>query len=206
MTSQGADFERDEPRGACVAMLLLEAHCSAAGATGLVVALSGGADSVTGLLRAIGALGTGFRGLPTRAVRTVDHGPSSAAPEFRAACGRVCADLGVPLTVIEVEVDDSPSGVSIEAAAGTSAVPSALAAELRSGECLLTAHRDRRPVPRPLLLAGDAREPSSRACLAMPGLPSAGQGLARASGARRVAGGAAPRAARGGRRIRPRIR
>jgi tRNA(Ile)-lysidine synthase len=116
----------------------LEAHVPA-GTTGLVVALSGGADSVS-LLRSIGSLGSTFRGLSTRAVH-IDHGLSPAAPEFRAACARLCANLGVPLTIIEVEVDASP-GVSIEAAA-RDARYLALAAELRNGECLLTAHHDR---------------------------------------------------------------
>src|SRR5579871_4545587 len=116
----------------------LEAHVPA-GATGLVVALSGGADS-SSLLRAVLALETAFRGLPTRAVH-IDHGLSPAAPEFRTACSRLCADLGVPLTVIAVEVDASP-GLSIEAAA-RDARYAALAGELRNGECLLTAHHDR---------------------------------------------------------------
>ncbi|HEX3848938.1 MAG TPA: tRNA lysidine(34) synthetase TilS [Steroidobacteraceae bacterium] len=109
------------------------------GATGLVVALSGGADS-SSLLRALVALGTGFRGLSTRAVH-IDHGLSPAASEFRAVCARLCAEVGVSLTIVTVEVDTSP-GVSIEAAA-RDARYAALAAELGNGECLLTAHHDR---------------------------------------------------------------
>jgi tRNA(Ile)-lysidine synthase TilS/MesJ len=59
---------------------VLEAH-TPAGATGLVVALSGGADS-SSLLAATAALGTTFRGLRLRAVH-VDHGLQSAAAAFR---------------------------------------------------------------------------------------------------------------------------
>src|SRR5882762_10683728 len=50
---------------------VLDAH-TPAGATGLVVALSGGADSA-GLLAAASAMGLGVRGLPLRAGR-VDRG------------------------------------------------------------------------------------------------------------------------------------
>src|ERR1700723_119013 len=107
-----------------------------AGATGLVVALSGGADSAS-LLAAAASLGTNFRGLPLRAVH-VDHGLQAAAAAFREACAALCASLGVPLTVISVEVR-TPPGASSEAAAGDARY-AALAAELKPGECLLTAH------------------------------------------------------------------
>src|SRR5580658_8806598 len=72
-----------------------------AGATGLAVALSGGADSA-GLLMAIARLGGAFRGLPLRAVH-VDHGLQPAARCF-------------PLAVISVAVE-TESGASLEAAA-----------------------------------------------------------------------------------------
>ena len=113
----------------------LDAHAPA-GATGLVVALSGGADSAS-LLAAAASLGTNFRGLPLRAVH-VDHGLQAAAAAFREACAALCASLSVPLTVISVEVRTPPGG-SLEAAA-RDARYAALAAELRPRECLLTAH------------------------------------------------------------------
>jgi tRNA(Ile)-lysidine synthase len=114
---------------------VLDAHAPA-GATGLVVALSGGADSA-GLLFAAARLEGSFRGLPVRAVH-VDHGLQSAAPAFREACAAWCGKLNIPLTVISVIVD-MPPGASIEAAA-RDARYAAIGAELRPGECLLTAH------------------------------------------------------------------
>jgi tRNA(Ile)-lysidine synthase len=105
-------------------------------ASGLVVALSGGADSAA-LLLAATALGSSFRGLPLRAVH-VDHGLQAAAAEFRDACVTLCRGLGVPLTVIAVTVH-SPRGASVEAAA-RDARYAALAQDLKPGECLLTAH------------------------------------------------------------------
>jgi tRNA(Ile)-lysidine synthase len=106
------------------------------GVTGLVVALSGGADS-SALLSAA-AVEPRFRGLPLRAVH-VDHGLQAAAAEFRAVCSRLCSHLGVPLELIRVEVQ-SAAGLSLEAAA-RDARYAALAAEIRPGECLLTAHQ-----------------------------------------------------------------
>lgn len=114
---------------------VLEAHAPA-GATGLVIAISGGADSAC-LLAAAAQMGATFRGLPVRAVH-VDHGLQAAAAEFRHTCTTLCAQLQTPLTVISVVVD-SPAGVSIEAAA-RDARYAALAAELAGGECLMTAH------------------------------------------------------------------
>jgi tRNA(Ile)-lysidine synthase len=114
---------------------VLDAHAPRQ-ATGLVVALSGGADSA-GLLIAAHDLGTGFRGLGLRAVH-VDHGLQAAAASFREACAALCAALGVPLTVIPVSVQ-TPPGASVEAAA-RDARYAALARELKAGECLLTAH------------------------------------------------------------------
>jgi tRNA(Ile)-lysidine synthase len=114
---------------------VLAAHIPA-GATGLVVALSGGADSVS-LLAAAAALGAGFRGLGLRAVH-VDHGLQTAAAAFRETCAAVCTGLGVPLAVIPATVR-TPPGASLEAAA-RDARYAALAAELKPGECLLTAH------------------------------------------------------------------
>ncbi len=106
------------------------------GATGLAIALSGGADSAALLLAASG-LGESLRGLRLRAVH-VDHGMQAAAASFREACAALCTPLQIPLTVIAVAVE-APPGVSLEAAA-REARYAALAAELRPGECLLTAH------------------------------------------------------------------
>jgi tRNA(Ile)-lysidine synthase len=111
--------------------------CVPEGARGLVVALSGGADSAA-LLEGLAALGAGgFRGLPLRAVH-IDHGLQAAASEFREACKNLCEHLGVPLGLIRVEVQCA-AGLSIEAAA-RDARYAALAAQLQPLECLLTAH------------------------------------------------------------------
>lgn len=114
---------------------VLEA-CVPAGATGLMVAVSGGGDSAS-LLIAVAALGAVFRSLPVRAVH-VDHGLQAAAGHFRDSCAALCGRLNVPLTIIPVVVE-LPAGVSVEAAA-RDARYAALAAELRPGECVLTAH------------------------------------------------------------------
>jgi tRNA(Ile)-lysidine synthase len=114
---------------------VLEAH-TPAGATGLVVALSGGADSAS-LLAAAAALGATFRGLPLRAVH-VDHGLQSAAASFREVCAALCRRLDIRLAVIPITVQTPPCA-SIEAAARVSRY-AALELELEPGECLLTAH------------------------------------------------------------------
>jgi tRNA(Ile)-lysidine synthase len=114
---------------------VLDAH-TPAGATGLAVALSGGADSASLLIAASG-LGRSFRGLGVRAVH-VDHGLQPAAHGFRQVCADLCKELGIPLAVISAGVQ-TPPGASIEAAA-RDARYAALQAELRPGECLLTAH------------------------------------------------------------------
>jgi tRNA(Ile)-lysidine synthase len=114
---------------------VLGAH-TPAGATGFVVALSGGADSAS-LLAAACALGSGVRALPVRAVH-IDHGLQTAAASFRESCAALCAGLNIPLAVIPIKVE-TPPGASIEAAA-RDARYAALAQALRPGECLLTAH------------------------------------------------------------------
>ncbi|MDB6097313.1 MAG: tilS, partial [Gammaproteobacteria bacterium] len=73
------------------------------GCAGLVVALSGGADSSV-LLAATAAVGQGFRGLPLRAVH-IDHGLQASAAKFRDVSQNLCEHLGVPLTIIRVEVE-----------------------------------------------------------------------------------------------------
>src|SRR5271170_6560439 len=62
-------------------------------ARGLVVALSGGADSAA-LLAAAAAAAADFRDLPLRALH-IDHGLQAAAAEFRVVCARLCERLGV---------------------------------------------------------------------------------------------------------------
>jgi tRNA(Ile)-lysidine synthase len=113
--------------------------CLPAGATGLMVALSGGADSCA-LLAAAAQLRDERAGLPLRAVH-IDHGLQSAAAAFRTTCAAVCERLRVPLRVIAVEVALS-AGSSLEAAA-RDARYAALAAQLAPGEVLLTAHHAR---------------------------------------------------------------
>jgi tRNA(Ile)-lysidine synthase len=113
----------------------LDAHAPP-GATGLVVALSGGADSA-GLLTAAALLRPGFRALSLRAVH-IDHGLQPAAASFRESCAALCTKFNIPLTVLPVDVHLAP-GISLEAAA-RDARYAALALELRPGECLLTAH------------------------------------------------------------------
>ena len=115
---------------------MLEAHTPTA-ATGLVVALSGGADSAS-LLTALAAPDLpSFRGLPVRAVH-VDHGLQPEAGAFRAACDELCRRLHVPFDIIPVNVDCG-AGASIEAAA-RDARYAGLARQLAAGECVLTAH------------------------------------------------------------------
>jgi tRNA(Ile)-lysidine synthase len=99
--------------------------------TGLVVGISGGADSAT-LVGALAELGR----RPLRAVH-VDHGLQAASASLRASSSALCDRLGIALTVVEVRVE--PAGESIEAAA-RDARYRAFARDLREGECLLTAH------------------------------------------------------------------
>ncbi len=107
------------------------------GATGLVVALSGGIDS--GCLAAmVAALARGGGLPPVRAVH-VDHGLQPAAAEFRRVCGRLCAALARPLTILNPPAIAAGRGVSLEAEA-RDARYAALARDLAAGECLLTAH------------------------------------------------------------------
>jgi tRNA(Ile)-lysidine synthase len=128
---------------AALLQAVLDEHVPAA-ATGLVVAVSGGADSAC-LLAAMAQLaapphGDGphtASGLPIRAVH-VDHGLQPAAAALREASATLCAQLGIPLCVVPVAVDTG-GGVSIEAAA-RDARYLGLASNLRPGECLLSAH------------------------------------------------------------------
>jgi tRNA(Ile)-lysidine synthase len=100
-------------------------------ATGLVVGVSGGADSAC-LLSALAEL----RRFPLRAVH-VDHGLQAASVALRVSCAALCERLAIPLTVLEVTVQSA--GESLEAAA-REARYRAFALNLAQGECLLTAH------------------------------------------------------------------
>jgi tRNA(Ile)-lysidine synthase len=91
-------------------------------------------------LAAAASLNGSFRGFAVRAVH-VDHGLQAAAPAFREACAALCGNFGIPLTVLSLVVH-TPQGASIEAAA-RDARYAALAAELKPGECLLTAHHSK---------------------------------------------------------------
>jgi tRNA(Ile)-lysidine synthase len=135
---------------------------------GLVVALSGGADSAA-LLSALHA--EKFRQLPLRAVH-IDHGLQAAAAAFRGAAQALCDRLEVPLKVVSVQVDVS-EGVSIEAAA-REARYAALAAEVGESECLLTAHHREDQAETVLLQA--LRGAGLKGMAAMPGCRPFGRG------------------------------
>jgi tRNA(Ile)-lysidine synthase len=123
--------------GAPFLRAVLEEHLPSA-ATGLVVAVSGGADSAC-LLTAIAQCGApcAIRGLHVRAVH-IDHRLQPASAALREAAIALCRRLQIPLAVIAVAVETA-GGVSIEAAA-RDARYRALALELAPGECLMTAH------------------------------------------------------------------
>ena len=123
--------------GAIWLRAVLEEHLPS-GATGLVVGVSGGADSAC-LLAAVAQLGSPcpIRGLNVRAVH-IDHGLQPAAAALRAAGEALCRQMHIPLATISVAVDLA-GGASIEAAA-REARYRALALALAPGECLLTAH------------------------------------------------------------------
>jgi tRNA(Ile)-lysidine synthase len=112
---------------------VLEAGMPAA-ATGVLVAVSGGRDSACLLAAAAQLHATG---LAVRAAH-VDHGLQTAAGQFRDTCRAQAGALRIPFSVLPVKVDTS-AGASIEEAA-RDARYAAFARELRSGECLLTAH------------------------------------------------------------------
>jgi tRNA(Ile)-lysidine synthase len=121
--------------GAAVLRAALEDSVPA-GAAGLVVGLSGGADSAC-LLTALCAQAPLSLPWPVRAVH-IDHGLQEAAGALSESAAGLCRRLEVPLSVARVAVEAGP-GVSVEAAARTARYR-AFARELRAGECLLTAH------------------------------------------------------------------
>jgi tRNA(Ile)-lysidine synthase len=123
--------------GAAVLRAVLE-ETLPAGTTGLLVGVSGGADSAC-LLAALAELGPSLKrgAWPVRAVH-VDHGLQSAAGALKAASVALCERLEFPLSLVTVNVEAAP-GESLEAAA-RAARYRGLALELKAGECLLTAH------------------------------------------------------------------
>ncbi len=105
----------------------------------LVVALSGGLDSVV-LLATLAALRAADRlGRPLRAVH-VNHQLQAGARAWEAAARELCARLGVPLVVRRLRLVVA-RGASLEAVA-RAARYGALGAALAPGEVLLTAHHE----------------------------------------------------------------
>ncbi|MGC8519443.1 MAG: tRNA lysidine(34) synthetase TilS, partial [Steroidobacteraceae bacterium] len=100
----------------------------------LCVAFSGGVDS-TALLAGLARLAA-----PPAALRAVhiDHGLHPQSVRWSAQCRVLARRLGVPLKVVRVRVEPRPGG-SLEEAARTARY-GALAAGLKRGEVLLTAH------------------------------------------------------------------
>lgn len=107
-------------------------------ATGLLVGVSGGADSAC-LLWALAQLraSTAPIAWPIRAVH-IDHGLQAASAALSNGAAALCRRLDIPLAIVRVSVDAAP-GASLEAAA-RDARYRAFALEMREGECLLTAH------------------------------------------------------------------
>lgn len=96
------------------------------------LAFSGGGDS-TALLHLLCRAGLA----ELRAVH-VDHGLQPAAVAWREHCARLCAQWGVPLRILSVDIQaGDPAGPE---AAARAARYAALQAELRPGEVLVTAH------------------------------------------------------------------
>ncbi|HEU5468792.1 MAG TPA: tRNA lysidine(34) synthetase TilS [Steroidobacteraceae bacterium] len=102
---------------------------------GACVAVSGGLDSAA-LLHALAALARAG-GFSLRALH-VDHGLQRDSAAWARSCRETCGNLGVPLRVLSLGLEPPP-GSSVEALARESRY-AALAAELRDGERLLTAH------------------------------------------------------------------
>lgn len=96
------------------------------------LALSGGLDSSV-LLHALARLRQ--RGIPPLSALHIDHGLHSASADWAAHCRQQCAQLGIELEVIRVQVGE---GASLERQA-REARYQALTARLGEGEVLLSA-------------------------------------------------------------------
>lgn len=96
------------------------------------VALSGGLDS-TVLLHAL------VRTRPSASVKAlhVNHGLSDHAGDWQASCDALCADLGVPLETVRVDVRRAGKGLEDAAREARYRV---FEQTLPAGDCLLTAH------------------------------------------------------------------
>lgn len=106
--------------------------------SGCCVALSGGMDSSV-LLHALAASNEDLARPPLRAVH-VNHGLHPDASRWALHCQAFCDKLGVPLTSL-TEAVPRGGGRGLEAAA-RAARYAAFAAQLRTSECLLTAHHE----------------------------------------------------------------
>ncbi len=123
----------DKPFSPAALQDVLEKRLGLPLTTSFVVAYSGGRDSHA-LLHALHALG-----VPLRAVH-VDHQLQPSSREWSEHCVRICAALSVRCVVERIEIH--PTGEeSIEAAARRLRYQR-LAAQMRAGEILLTAHHE----------------------------------------------------------------
>jgi tRNA(Ile)-lysidine synthase len=134
------------PVGAALADFLRR-HAPVQGRQSLCIALSGGVDSTALLLaavelreRATSPADPGDAPPPAIDLRAVhvDHGLQAAATRWGAHCARLCASRSVPFELLR-------ANVALERAHGLEAAArearyAALAARLRPGEWLLTAH------------------------------------------------------------------
>ncbi len=100
------------------------------------LAYSGGLDSHVLLHRVVSLVRAGGLWPPLHALH-INHQLNPKAKAWSAHCERVCAALGIELTVLTVEVADA--GLGIEAAARTARY-AAFASVLGEGELLLQAH------------------------------------------------------------------
>lgn len=137
---------------------------------GFAIALSGGADSCA-LMAAMIQLRPTLSGYGLRAIH-VNHGLQPAAPEFVARCEVLCDRFMLPLIVVNPVIRLTP-GRSVEEVA-REARYAALGQELRSGECLITAHHEQDQAETFLLQA--LRGAGVKGLSAMPGRRPLGVG------------------------------